>query len=108
VRGVKFQLMRVFQNLLKNAMEAGATRISILLAQGEQGPLVTLADNGKGMTPEEREKVEKGNYTSKVGGMGLGMNICRHILSAHGAGFDLKSEHGVGSTISMQFPKSFL
>lgn len=108
VRGVKFQLMRVFQNLLKNAMEAGATRISIHFADTEKGPLVTLADNGKGMTPDEREKVEKGSYTSKVGGMGLGMNICRHILSAHGATFELKSQQGVGSTISMQFPKSLI
>jgi len=106
VRGSKFELMRIFQNLLKNSLEAGARRVEVRLAR--TGPTVelTIADNGTGMSPEDLKRALRGGFTSKHNGTGLGLSICRHLLGAHGATFQLDSAPGRGTTARITFPSA--
>jgi signal transduction histidine kinase len=104
VRGSQFELTRVFQNLYKNALEAGATRVEVNFKQcGEQWD-VAVCDNGAGMDDETARMALKGGFTTKSHGTGLGLGICRHLLGAHGASLTLESEPGRGTTMRMVFP----
>ena len=104
VRGSSFELMRVFQNLFKNALEAGATKLLLSVKQNGGQYELSLVDNGSGIPQESIKKVLKGGFSSKSGGTGLGLSICRHLLSAHGATFELESTPGAGTTVKMVFP----
>jgi signal transduction histidine kinase len=104
VRGSKFELMRVMQNLFKNSLEAGATRLTVgFVRKGEQLEC-TIADNGSGMDPERLKRALHGGYSSKASGTGLGLSICRHLTGTHGATFALESEVSKGTTVRLVFP----
>ena len=104
VRGSKFELMRVFQNIFKNSLEAGATQLTVSLARAGERIEMTVVDNGAGMDPERMRKALKGGFTSKESGTGLGLSICRHLLGTHGATMALESNIGQGSIVRMVFP----
>lgn len=104
VRGSRMELSRVFQNLLRNALEAGATRIEVKFNQSESPPEVILTDDGEGMDEETIHKAVKGGFTTKENGTGLGLNICRHLLGSHGASLGVQSTKGEGTTIKLVFP----
>lgn len=104
VRGSKYELMRVFQNLFKNSLEAGATRLLVTVARNEAQLEITVADNGAGMDPERMKRALHGGFSSKANGTGLGLSICRHLVGTHGATFALESAPGKGTTIRLVFP----
>ncbi|MDP3073693.1 MAG: hybrid sensor histidine kinase/response regulator [Opitutaceae bacterium] len=104
VKGSKFELMRVFQNLFKNALEAGATRLVVTAAARDGKIELTMADNGAGMDADRVKRAMHGGFTSKASGTGLGLSICRHLAGAHGATFALESEPGKGTTVRLTFP----
>ncbi|MFT3867145.1 MAG: hybrid sensor histidine kinase/response regulator [Nibricoccus sp.] len=104
IRGSQFELTRVFQNIFKNGLEAGATHIGVSVEQnGEQWELCVI-DNGSGMDNETAARALKGGFTTKSHGTGLGLGICRHILGAHGATLALESAPTRGTTLRMLFP----
>lgn len=104
VRGSKFELMRVLQNLFKNSLEAGTTRLSVTFTKLGDQLEMTVADNGAGMDPERVKRALHGGYSSKASGTGLGLSICRHLAGTHGATFALESMPGKGTTVRLVFP----
>ena len=104
VRGSKFELMRVMQNLFKNSLEAGATVVVVSWQEvsGKMG--MVISDNGSGMSAEAGKRAMQGGFTSKSTGTGLGLSICRHLAGAHGATFALESVAGQGTTVRLVFP----
>jgi signal transduction histidine kinase len=104
VRGSGFELMRIFQNFFKNALEAGAQQLDMTVQGNGDTFEVTIKDNGAGMSPESLKRALRGGFTSKTTGTGLGLNICRHLLGAHGATFQMESAPGQGTTVRMVFP----
>lgn len=104
VRGSKYELMRVFQNLFKNSLEAGATRLLVTVARNEGQLEIMVTDNGAGMEPERMKRALHGGFSSKANGTGLGLSICRHLVGTHGATFALESAPGKGTTIRLVFP----
>ncbi|WP_158277544.1 hybrid sensor histidine kinase/response regulator [Opitutus sp. ER46] len=104
VRGSKFELMRVFQNLFKNALEAGASRLAVTFTALGSQIEVTIADNGPGMDAEQLKRAMHGGFSSKATGTGLGLSICRHLVGTHGATFALESMPGKGTTARLVFP----
>lgn len=104
MRGSRFEIMRIFQNLVKNSLEAGASRVVIdFSARGEE-VIVALSDNGPGMDEDLIHRVRSGGYTSKENGTGLGLSICRHLTGVHGGNFAIDSQPGVGTTARFSFP----
>jgi signal transduction histidine kinase len=104
IRGSKFELMRVFQNMFKNALEAGADRIAVEVARAGRTIELTISDNGAGMDDDAMRRALKGGFSSKKNGTGLGLSICRHLLGAHGATMTLESTSGEGSVVRLAFP----
>jgi len=104
IRGSKFELMRIFQNVFKNSLEAGSDRISVEVARAGKTFEMTIVDNGAGMDADGVRRALKGGFSSKKNGTGLGLSICRHLLGAHGATMNLESTPGQGSIVRMVFP----
>ena len=104
IRGSKFELMRVFQNLFKNALEAGAKQLMVSVMRSGDRVDLTVMDNGVGMDAEHVRRALKGGFSNKENGTGLGLSICRHLLGTHGASLTLESAPGKGTTVRMSFP----
>jgi PAS domain S-box-containing protein len=90
VQGDRVQLQQVVLNLILNAVEAmssteaGARKVSISTEQHRTGVLLAVADSGPGIDPKDLERVFESFYTTKSGGTGMGLTICRSIIDAHG------------------------
>jgi signal transduction histidine kinase len=106
IMGSKYELMRIFQNLLKNSLEAGSTRIITEFSTNAGKVHVTVTDNGPGMDEDRVHRVMHGGFTSKENGTGLGLSICRHLAGAHGGEFSIESKPGAGTTVRLSFPAS--
>lgn len=104
VRGAKFELMRVLQNLFKNSLEAGATRLMVTFSRQGSHIEMIIADNGTGMDADRLKRALHGGYSSKSNGTGLGLSICRHLAGTHGATFGVESAPGKGTTVRLLFP----
>jgi len=80
----KDHLLRVMSNLIKNAIQAipedRRGLITIKLFKKGDEAVVLVADNGKGIPDDLKEKVFKPNFTSKSSGTGLGLAICANII----------------------------
>jgi len=106
VRGSKYELMRIFQNVFKNALEAGASAVNVVFASAGDRISVTMTDNGPGMDADRIKRVMHGGFSSKASGTGLGLSICRHLAAAHGGKFELSSRIGQGTTVRLELPKA--
>lgn len=102
--GSKFELMRVFQNVFKNSIEAGGTSVVTTFALKGKTIEISIVDNGGGMDEESMRRAMHGGFTSKATGTGLGLNICRHLVATHGGTFDIQSEAGKSTTVRLTFP----
>lgn len=85
VMGPKPQLIRVFVNLLTNAMQAVENvenpKVMVSLRKGAEGYWdIVFEDNGPGVSAENQEKLFTPNFTTKSSGTGLGLAICRSII----------------------------
>ena len=63
-----------------------------------------IQDTGPGIPPEVRDKLFAPFYTTKPDGMGMGLSICRSILTAHGGSINATSEPGAGTTFEFTIP----
>jgi PAS domain S-box-containing protein len=91
IQGDRVQLQQVMLNLIINAVEAmsgveeGSRELLISSAKAEfGGVLVAVRDSGPGLPPATLEHLFDAFYTTKSGGMGIGLSICRSIIEAHG------------------------
>ncbi|NHE57684.1 ATP-binding protein [Cyclobacterium plantarum] len=102
------KLLMALNNIINNAIESiqnteGVISISSRLAN--QKSIVRIADNGIGMSDEERTNLFKPFYTTKPKGNGMGLYTAREILMGHQIGFHLDSEKETGSTFSLYFDR---
>jgi len=78
------QIIRVFNNLIKNAIQAIPDQksgiIKINITQENKIAIIEITDNGKGIPNEIADKLFKPNFTTKTGGTGLGLAICKNIV----------------------------
>ena len=91
IHGDRVQLQQVILNLTVNAIEAmsgvdvGARDLLIGTGKVEpDGVLVAVRDTGSGLAPATFERLFEAFYTTKPGGLGMGLSICRSIIEAHG------------------------
>jgi signal transduction histidine kinase len=104
-RGMMTQLLL---NLLTNALQAiegeGRIRVSVRPFPSEDGVVLTVADTGRGIPPEDLEKILEPFYTTREHGTGLGLPICRQIVEAHEGAIEIKSELGAGTSVVVFLP----
>jgi signal transduction histidine kinase len=96
-------LLRMFRNLLDNAVRYARHRVLVTAAAGPEGIVVEIADDGPGIPEEERERVFgrfvrlDASREQASGSAGLGLAIAREIATAHGATIVLTEAPGGGT-----------
>ena len=99
------QLYRVFLNLARNAVEAGAHRLRFSAAREGGTIAVEIADDGHGLPPKARENLFRPFFGSaRPGGRGLGLAIARELVRAHGGELSLVSSAGAGTVFRLTLP----
>ena len=78
--------------------------MDIGLSIHEKMVIITVTDNGVGMSAEIVRKIGTPFFTTKVSGNGLGLSICYNIIHSHGGKIEVDSEVGKGSSFSIFLP----
>jgi signal transduction histidine kinase len=103
------EYMRIcLTNLIVNAAQAigneTAGRVDILYNIEDGRSSITVTDTGKGITPEEIEKVFEPYFSTKKYGIGLGLAISKRFVEAHGGSIAVESEAGKGTKMTIRVP----
>lgn len=109
VYAVPDHLIQVVMNALINAADAiadGAGEIVVTAREEESGVLITIADNGSGMSREVLSRAMEPFFTTKPRGMGtgLGLAVCKTIIDEHRGTLSIDSTPNKGTTVSIRIP----
>jgi PAS domain S-box-containing protein len=101
------QLKQVFFNLAKNALDAmePGGRLKIRARADDDSVFLLFGDSGSGIKQEDLVRVFQPYHTTKPGGHGLGLMIVQRILREHGGQVGIESKEGVGTVVTLQFPR---
>jgi signal transduction histidine kinase len=109
--GDRIQLQQVMLNLLMNASEAMSTvsdRRRELLVTTDRGEatevVIAVRDSGPGLDPRSLDRLFDAFYTTKPGGLGMGLAISRSIVEAHGGRLWATANDGPGATFQFTLP----
>ena len=102
------QMEQVFINLIKNAQEAccdnPSAHINIYAHIDDEKWKFIISDNGEGMLPEVTERIFVPFFTTKPGGSGIGLALCKQIIVLHRGQIAVASEPDKGSEFTLTFP----
>ena len=117
VLGDRDELVRLFENLVENALKYGAAgkRVEVTLsrgltAEGEAEAVASVRDYGPGIAPEHLPRLTERFYRVDVresraqGGTGLGLALVKHILNRHRGRLSIESAPGAGATFTVHLP----
>lgn len=104
--GNRKALTGALTNLLENALQAVDAGGRVVLSARRSGEqmLLTVRDNGRGMTPDVVERLFEPFFTTRSEGTGLGLAIARGVARAHGGGIDVRSKPGAGTEFMITLP----
>lgn len=104
----KKQMMRVFNNLIKNAIQAipeeRTGKINVVVERSEDLVIVKIEDNGVGIPEEKQSSIFVPNFTTKSSGTGLGLAMSRNIVENANGSIFFETEEHVGTTFSVELP----
>lgn len=104
----KNHLLRVFNNLVINAIQAipsdreGIVKVALLRVGNNA--VIKISDNGGGIPQEIRERVFEPNFTTKTSGSGLGLAICKKIIEAHDGDIRFETKDNEGTEFFIDLP----
>lgn len=103
------QLIRVVTNLVKNAIQAmpekKTPKIDINVSTNNGNVVITVSDNGSGVSDENIDKVFEPKFTTKTSGMGLGLAMVKNIVETYKGTITFKTEKDKGTVFKVAFPK---
>ncbi|MET0849139.1 MAG: HAMP domain-containing sensor histidine kinase [Pseudomonas sp.] len=102
------QLTQILNSLLANAVEAmdrGGTLTITLEPTDSQGVCVVVNDTGKGMNEEQRKMAFRPFFTTKQGGLGVGLVLVKRIMERFGGAVSLGSREGEGTSVRLSFKR---
>lgn len=108
----KQQIIRIFNNLIKNSIQAiesdsiGIIQISI--SQENYYYLIRIKDNGIGISLENQKMIFSNEFTTKRDGTGIGLSIVKSLVESIGGNIDFKSQENIGTEFIISIPKANL
>jgi C4-dicarboxylate-specific signal transduction histidine kinase len=112
VLGDRVQLQQVILNLIMNAIDAMSTisdrprTLLIKSAKDAEGVLIQVQDSGKGLDPENSDRMFESFFTTKPEGIGIGLSISSSIVEAHGGSLSAKARASHGATFEFTLPRA--
>ena len=102
-------VQQVFVNLLLNAAQAmaegdGPRDVTVTIRATGDAVAVDVTDNGPGIAPERRARIFEPFHSTKTGGMGMGLAICRNLIDAHGGDIWVDAAPGGGAAFHFSLP----
>ncbi|MCH5247039.1 MAG: HAMP domain-containing histidine kinase [Muribaculaceae bacterium] len=99
------QISQVLINLLKNAIQAGASKIEMIGRKiNNSGVYLQIFNNGEPINHEIKEMIFVPFFTTKTDGTGIGLSISRQIMQQHGGSIDLQKSNRNGTVFELHFP----
>jgi len=103
------QLIRVITNLVKNAIqsipdEQENKQVQVSVFRENENVKITVKDNGKGISDENKARIFEPKFTTKSSGMGLGLAIIKNIIENYNGTITFESEENNGTTFFVSFP----
>jgi nitrogen fixation/metabolism regulation signal transduction histidine kinase len=102
------QLRRMFINLIRNAMQADATSMTIDLNKIDDEFVILFSDNGKGISDLDKDKIFNEHFTTKKQGMGLGLSLAKRFVEGVNGRIILKNTSAQGTIFEIVFPAKFV
>lgn len=108
----KNQLNRIITNLIKNSLQSLSQnqtvdpQIRVSLIDEKDKVIISVQDNGPGISKELKSRVFEPKFTTKTKGMGLGLAMVKTIVLSYGGSIDIQEPKEGGVTFVMQFPKA--
>jgi len=101
------QLKQVFFNITKNALEAmqPGGKLKIRSRADDDSVFLLFGDSGSGIKPTDLTRLFQPYHTTKSSGHGLGLMIVQRIMRDHGGSAEVESKEGVGTVVTLQFPR---
>jgi len=102
------QIHSAFRNIISNAVEAmpGGGTLEITSRAYDCGVRVSVRDSGEGISDEDKTRIFEPLFTSRYGGIGLGLAIAKKHINAHNGVIEFKSKEGEGSQFDIYFPEA--
>ena len=105
-------IQQVLTNLLENAALHGETVTCVTVTlekRGQDWAVITVADNGRGISPEKLDtlfsgSVESGPRSDIKRNMGIGLSVCRTVMKAHGGRITAENQKEGGASFCMELP----
>jgi two-component system phosphate regulon sensor histidine kinase PhoR len=114
VRGDRAQLVQVMDNLISNAIRYGCdradARVEVSARPDGKWVVLNVTDHGPGIPREHLPRVTERFYrvdaarSRESGGTGLGLAIVKHIVERHRGSLDIKSNVGLGTSVTVRLP----
>lgn len=105
----KTQLIRIVTNLIKNAIQSlggqEGPKIEVKVSEDNGNVVISVADNGKGISEEDRNKIFEPKFTTKSSGMGLGLPMIKNIVEAYNGNITFVSQINHGTVFTVTIPK---
>ena len=98
------QLRRMMINFIRNSIQAESKKIIINLSQVRKEYQISIEDNGKGIPPNDREKIFNSNFTTKEKGMGLGLFLAKRYIESLEGNLSLVKSSRNGTTFKIIIP----
>lgn len=105
----KTQLIRVVTNLVKNSTQAleevENPKIEVTVSEENNLVIITISDNGNGISEADKVKIFEPKFTTKSSGMGLGLPMVKNIIEAYDGTITFTTEINKGTTFKITIPK---
>lgn len=101
------QIARALSNLISNSVDAlpPGGEMTLRLNQNREHQLITLTDNGPGISPEQLPHIFEPFFTTKARGSGLGLSIVKQIVDYHQGYIEAVSEASRGTQFTIYLPQ---
>ncbi len=108
IKGDEILITQAIKNLIQNGLDAGG-EVWIELMQGsfsqKEGVFINISDKGKGISKEDINKIFMPFFTTKEGGIGIGLTMVHKIIAAHGGNIAVDSKKGEGTEFKVFLPE---
>ncbi len=105
----KTQLIRIMTNLVKNATHAldkiENKKIEVSVEENNGNVIIKIADNGRGISNEDKERVFEPKFTTKSSGMGLGLPMVKNIVETYNGTISFTTQLNKGTVFKIVLPK---